>query len=613
MADYNEQPINYKPKIEYSRDYYIDGYVPYSDEPVETIPLNPDGDLFEDERKEILDKIEKIEKLLDIAPEDVRKILTPSLQYYKRDLSSDKWHVPDESEFVRNDETTSDDMPTPDDDMDDYTPNADISDDIPKLFPDDIELDKELGDVEPFVKAAIKKRLDDTKVIYQDYVDSLYRSLSRFWKDNMSVAIPAGVGSIKELQMHYILSGQSIPNTLKHVSDSITRSQIKRKQNTLFFTKIYNIDKTIAHLRQNDAAQTLRDAYYEGRDKAKSYGDSISGDDWRNSKYITANDYLDTHQNQELARARHEYDEKYFKATKNFYKYLMSSCTLTDGILRAYTNEATSKAVLMRNGIDINKHVEEEAKLKEHEAKALKKTTEARIEKSISNEAERVEKIKSAIKKSDEEVAKFFSDFADPADFTGATSSSDNSKGESNSSDNYDVSYEDGKQSKKAQKIIDFALKYYKENKSKIYYNNNSAKGRGKKRADGKLGMDCTLFTYLVMKEALGINTGEIKSVGQQLNMPGGKRIYVGGKIDKMMPGDICYQVAGKTGYQGHPASVNIDGHSMSKSWSHVYIYLGDHKCVECTKWSGAGVDGLHYQERFKDTYASTTMFVRRF
>lgn len=619
--------IQYKPEIDYDKNYYTEGII-QEIESIEAEPEVPDvSGYLSVERNLIIDKMKRIQKLLEVVPDDVRNILENPLKLYMADLTDDKWDV--EKRIIRDDAPPDPDpIPTQSEPGVEPEPGPDIVSE----FPDEDDLSVEILDTEPYIIVDMKKKLDATAMTYQEYVDDLYRGLSRFWKESVSTAIHAGVGSVKDLQSTYKVGSQDVPDALKHVSDQVTISQIKRKQETLFFTKIYNIDKTIAHLRQNTSASELKERYFEGKDKKKSYSQNSEDDDWRNSKYITANTSLDVHQNETLADMRKTYTDKYYQATKNFYKYLMSSCKLTDGILSAYVKEAKSKAILKKAGVDINKYEKDEKELKKSESVKVSKRTDKAIEKTVNREAERKEQIASSIYKPDEKVEEYFSDFPF-GDEEGGTNSSSDSESSSSSSGGgsarpYDGEFEVGKgklsndgsggknykvdnaPSEKGQLILDAAAALYEKYKgSKSHYDNNAMNGKRGKIINGVWQADCVLFVYEVVRKVIGDNLGHTYNCNKQLEVPGGERFFIEkGDTSKLKPGDIVYM---DNPSRRSAKNITLNGVTKSVGMYHVYIYDGK-GCYEVTKWGGS-VSGCNYQPTLSKTTKADSRAVRRY
>ncbi|PTY92897.1 C40 family peptidase [Heyndrickxia sporothermodurans] len=364
MAD-----LFYRPDLKPKRDYMSDAEI--DDE----LDQGPEGDTSQDDIPSDLDdikeKIDDILNVLDILPDDIENAMRPSLNRIRQNIYdiAPPWYEDAEDDASPGDGS---DIVVEEEEGPGESENS-----LPSLLP--------RNDTIPVVVVPPKPLrvvMDDTfsvdkTEIYKDFINKLRLVIEKYMRELLYIAEAGGFPTYKDLFYRYSVPADLLPDDLKHVGDEIVRSQIRRRQMSKFFQKIYNIDQTIYHLRSNKISHELRRRYYE-------------------ENYNSSKNYLDTNSNDMLRGNRLQYDQKYQQNMYNFYKYLNSSVILVDEVLQTFVKEAKGKAKLNKEGVDIYKGVREEEEL----AEKVKKEREERISKNrkeaSKKEKERLERYKTA-------------------------------------------------------------------------------------------------------------------------------------------------------------------------------------------------------------------------
>ena len=196
----------------------------------------------------------------------------------------------------------------------------------------------------------------DTINLQNFYLQKLQLILQKYFQEMLTVMAECNVDDIDKLTQdfdgEYVTVGD--PN-MRHLRDSVCRSQIMRDQKERFIKKMFNVDNTMLHMNRWHVAEQEREAYY-----AESYGDSGS--------------FLDSHANAILRDCRSQYDAAYNQSVYDMYKYLNSSCEALGDVLDMTSKEAQAKGQMLKKGVDIykNKAVEEQKAEAQRHADELK-------------------------------------------------------------------------------------------------------------------------------------------------------------------------------------------------------------------------------------------------
>ena len=207
--------------------------------------------------------------------------------------------------------------------------------DIPNIFPPVSPLTIAVETPKTLVQIAQEGYAKDQIDLQKYYLQQMRLALQRYFQHQFAFMAELGLAEVDMLTQNYdgnAVKGMSAND--QHLHDTIIRSQIQRNQKARYFKKLANIEQTLTHMRNWNAAEKLRERYY-----SEAYGDSTQ--------------FVDSEANAVLRQNRSEYDAGYKASLYNMYKYLNSSVAMTEDILDHVLLESKSKAKLIKAGIDI--------------------------------------------------------------------------------------------------------------------------------------------------------------------------------------------------------------------------------------------------------------------
>lgn len=207
--------------------------------------------------------------------------------------------------------------------------------DIPNIFPPVSPLTIAVETPKTLVQIAQEGYAKDQIDLQKYYLQQMRLALQRYFQHQFAFMAELGLAEVDLLTQNYdgnAVKGMSAND--QHLHDTIIRSQIQRNQKARYFKKLANIEQTLTHMRNWNAAEKLRERYY-----SEAYGDSTQ--------------FVDSEANAVLRQNRSEYDAGYKASLYNMYKYLNSSVAMTEDILDHVLLESKSKAKLIKAGIDI--------------------------------------------------------------------------------------------------------------------------------------------------------------------------------------------------------------------------------------------------------------------
>lgn len=207
--------------------------------------------------------------------------------------------------------------------------------DIPNIFPPVSPLTIAVETPKTLVQIAQEGYAKDQIDLQKYYLQQMRLALQRYFQHQFAFMAELGLSEVDMLTQNYdgnAVKGMSAND--QHLHDTIIRSQIQRNQKARYFKKLANIEQTLTHMRNWNAAEKLRERYY-----SEAYGDSTQ--------------FVDSEANAVLRQNRSEYDAGYKASLYNMYKYLNSSVAMTEDILDHVLLESKSKAKLIKAGIDI--------------------------------------------------------------------------------------------------------------------------------------------------------------------------------------------------------------------------------------------------------------------
>lgn len=164
--------------------------------------------------------------------------------------------------------------------------------------------------------------------IINDYLDKLNKVLIKYVNNIIPSINTIGSDKFLKVLSQYTVESKNVSVNYKHLSDLIIKSQLGRKMKTQFYLKMFNVDKTITHIRACKIIVEQQIRYYEAQyDKATTYNSAIN--------------------NRLLENSRLTYDVKYKENFTNLYKYLNSSVIVLNECIQMLINEVQSKAILI--------------------------------------------------------------------------------------------------------------------------------------------------------------------------------------------------------------------------------------------------------------------------
>lgn len=339
--------IDYRPNISYKKNYNSEGNFERSElEKQEVDSSFPSVDLDRSDRDKIEKILELIEDLETVLPKDVVDIIKPSNEVIKEVIDGNNKNDKEEEE----DSEGSD----KDNEIDKEEDNSEV------IYPDrepgdsssDIDKDtgsKDDGDSDWMFSDPPSQRVEliqnevpnyiltqrqyesDLLSIFKHYFLELENSIARFATEFFMIIKESKIENIETLAKKY--KGKTLDlkdKNLYHLSDSIIRSQITRKHQTRFVSKIFNDKETVTQIRALKVSAELK-ARYEKQE------------------YIEQKNLSDVTRNELLGEARALYERNYKDNLLNLYKYLNSAAVLIDESLMAYLKETQSKSLLIKN------------------------------------------------------------------------------------------------------------------------------------------------------------------------------------------------------------------------------------------------------------------------
>ena len=311
----NKNNIFYNPKIEYDKNYETEGQSKSSSS----------SSSGETESHNIIyinyinNKVKRYYSLINILPDDLQKVAKNPVNIIKEIIGD----VPDDVEPPeRIHETITIDpvVPINPPDYPDYPFDPDE--------PDSIKVEIENDDDDVIIR---NQYYYDLVSIVKDYVDNLNTSIDNYINALFATFQDIDIESYHNSMETYKTSCRKIDINLKHLSDTIIRSQIARQMKEKLYLKLYDIDKTINHIRSCKAGVELRLRYH----KASYYKDTT---------------YNEAVSNKILGQNRLLYDKKYKQNFINLYKYLNSSVIMLNECLNMNITEIQSKLILHEKG-----------------------------------------------------------------------------------------------------------------------------------------------------------------------------------------------------------------------------------------------------------------------
>lgn len=328
MSD--DKNLLYRPSLDYEKDYSSTG------KPEDIII--EEGNIINEEDshneiEDLIDLIEDIKNVIPILPDDLGDVLsTPikGVEYVIGTIDDEDYDpdVPTDNETI----ITVDDDPEkfPEQPKDNtIVPEDPFSEDIV----DPINIDVK---VIPKYELIEKQYVHDLVSVLKDYALNMQNVITSYIGTLVAISDEAKINITTLSKSYYNGSAVNIKNSNNvHLSDALIRMQIMRGQKTRLYSKLYDIDSTILHIRSCKATTELKKRYYK--------------EEYKNNDKL-----LDIGSNIILSGSRDAYDKKYKENFKNLYKYLNSSVILINESLQINLQEIQAKAILInKEGMDI--------------------------------------------------------------------------------------------------------------------------------------------------------------------------------------------------------------------------------------------------------------------
>lgn len=342
MADDKRYNLLYKPELKPDRTYRSEAEFTQPTTPAVEINIPP-----EETPEDIVEQLKELEELVPGLPDGLKfvgEIVTPLRQraeviVAEQELLKD---IPQEETVGPQPGT----IVTPQDisnnirigtNVTDYTP---MDESVPELFPPPSNIVINVETPKTLVQIAQENYAKDQIDLQKYYLQNMRLALQKYFQHQLALTAELGLSTIDMLTKKY--DGTQVTGVgvnQQHLHDTIIRSQLQREQKARYFNKLANTEQTLMHMRQWNAAEKLRERYYD-----EAYGDSEK--------------FVDSEANAILRQNRSEYDAGYKASLYNMYKYLDSSVAMTNDILDHTLLESKAKAKLLKEGVDIFKQKE---------------------------------------------------------------------------------------------------------------------------------------------------------------------------------------------------------------------------------------------------------------
>lgn len=464
-----------------------------------------------------------------------------------------------------------------------------VPDNFPiRLFPDPTEVVVENEKRKPIVIYSQESFIKDKKDMYDNFVKKLKLMIQQHIREVLYISTKADFDSYKDLYIRYLSDGEENLR-FNHVTDRIIKSQIERDQKSRLLSKTFSIEQTIAHLISNKVCYEQRKRYYS-------------------KEYEKADDYLMTRENEELKAERQKYDKKYEHSMQNYYKYLNSSVSVAEEILKGFVSEARGKAVLKNNGIDPAAGIKKEEAVKAERQKQLQEETD----KALTEAQEKREKSIISLAGGGKATNYQGGSYAVPMpDGSGGGGTSVQGTGiatgngmyshniTSDISSRIDKIRNDGTltNGQKVARMAELGNEVRGVKSShRITYSQTGSNKNAIFGTECKVA-DCSSFTQGIVMYALGANIGGY--TGEQVTKNKG-RTWIA-NASELQEGDLIFlKYTSDQSYKGHAVTLPT-GENIYVN--HVMIYVGNNAVVHCTKGQVNGIERLEltgWYERYK-------------
>lgn len=319
MSDADLKKIFYKPTIEYDKSYYTESKRFDADNNNIVEEENPKEDI----KESLKENISEIKDTFLFFPSSIVDLINQPLGIIDKLV---------------------DDFP---DDIKTNTENGDtiIVNTVPTIdmkYPtfifddEDRTMDIEFEDKINHLDAIMDKYYYDLSSIIEDYLLKLRDTINKYLLIIIKTFGDNKIELFEKLSYYYTANTKDVSVNFKHISDTLIKLQIERDVKQRLYTKLYNNDKTITHIKMCKATvlQLIR---------------------YNSTNEIDENTFIDSISNKLLIENAKLYTDKYVKAFSNIYKYLNSSTVLLDDCINSVITEMQSKIILLEKEKEGNK------------------------------------------------------------------------------------------------------------------------------------------------------------------------------------------------------------------------------------------------------------------
>lgn len=186
------------------------------------------------------------------------------------------------------------------------------------------------------VELAREQQLRDSIYIKERFASKLNDAFQAYVYPLMTLMGESGINKIDYLNIEYqgeSVHGYGLNDT--HLHDTIVRNQVIVDEQIRLFEKTNNPTMLNSIFTAFDVISQQRIQYY-----AEEYNAGVKN-------------FLEMYKKDILRESRKIYDDKYFKAKTNMYKYLNSTVMLTSDILKNNFNAYASKCYLLTQDVNI--------------------------------------------------------------------------------------------------------------------------------------------------------------------------------------------------------------------------------------------------------------------
>lgn len=291
----------YRPDLSYDKNYYTEGNI-YDFNEEQNINSQDSTDNLYDRLDNINDMLQEIISKLPVIPTDLLDVFLPSF-IIVNDVLKDFIDNPDKKLPTPSDDNNIEIIPRPIIIGDPSDPELiDVPED-PFGIEEDVYINIENTEI-PEVDIIEREYVLDLIDVLQDYIIKYNNVLDKYIANVMTSLSLSDFSSLK------VIATKNLKNDdLSHVTDYLTKSKIALRQKLKLYSKMFDMDETIFHIRSVKVVNEQRKRYRTNK-KIKD----------ENALTKSANDLL----RESILVAEKKYEENFY----GLYKYLNSSVIL---------------------------------------------------------------------------------------------------------------------------------------------------------------------------------------------------------------------------------------------------------------------------------------------